>query len=237
MAIQHNNLAIVVDPGDASPVLAILTQLNLTLSAILITHHHWDHTNGIADLLRHYSVPVYGPAHDKIAEITHPLQQGDTLHLADTTFHIIEIPGHTLDHIAYYNQQSLFCGDTLFASGCGRLFEGSAEQMYHSLQTLAALPDEMNIYCTHEYTLANLHFAQTVEPNSAAIAQRIKWVQHLRDKNLPSLPSNMAVEKQANPFLRCQQSTVISAVEQHSKQNLHNSVDVFRYLRRWKDSF
>jgi hydroxyacylglutathione hydrolase len=232
---------IVIDPGDAKPVLMALKQAQLTLSGILITHHHYDHTGGVDTLQKHYNVPVYGPVHSPFSGITHPLHEGQILNLPDLgfEFQILEIPGHTLDHIAYVatREKIAFCGDTLFLAGCGRAFEGSPSQLYHSLQKLAELPDETLMYCAHEYTLANLHFAAAVEPNNQAIKQRLQQCQQQRAKLQVTVPASLALEKTTNPFLRCSEPTVMAAVEQHSQQTTTQPEAIFAILREWKNHF
>lgn len=173
---SNTKKVIAVDPGDADPLLYFLKENELDLDAILITHHHFDHTHGIARLKRDYNVAVYGPHNPKIIGLTHHVQAGDEIYRPslNMTFGVLNIPGHTLDHIAYTMPGAVFCGDTLFSAGCGRLFEGTPAQMYRSLQQLASLPDETKVYCTHEYTLQNLQFAQTVEPNNQAIQKKIE---------------------------------------------------------------
>lgn len=228
----------IVDPGDAVPVLDFLQQQQLTLEAILITHHHQDHVYGVAQLLDHYQVAVYGSQNSPFKLINHPLSHLQTITLLETLkLQVLAVPGHTLDHIVYYGDEKLFCGDTLFAAGCGRLFEGTAEQLYESLQKLAQLPDATAVYCGHEYTLANLNFAQQVEPDNKAIAERIIQVKKLRESQASSLPSNLAVEKLTNPFLRVNQPAVIQAVSHHAQQKLTDQIEVFKCLRLWKDSF
>ena len=230
---------IAVDPGDADPLLSFLKKRELELDAILITHHHFDHTHGIQMLKRAYNVPVYGPNNPQIMGLTHHVKAGDVIHrpLLNITFGVLHIPGHTLDHIAYTLPGAVFCGDTLFSAGCGRLFEGTPAQMYHSLQQLANLADDTKVYCTHEYTLQNLQFAQTVEPNNQAIQEKLKQVIRLRQANQPSLPSVIKNEKEINPFLRCQEKDVIQAVEKNRGFKIDDPVDVFRYLRQWKDGY
>ncbi|MCH8537252.1 MAG: hydroxyacylglutathione hydrolase [Alkalimonas sp.] len=237
---EHGSM-VVVDPGDADPVIAFAQQANKTISHILITHHHWDHTDGIEHLLQIWpEAIVYGPAAEatKIPALTHPLVDGDqmTLQEFDLTFKVLHVPGHTLGHIAYYALAAeqgpiLLCGDTLFSGGCGRLFEGSPAQMHQSLQRLAQLPDDTKVYCTHEYTLANLAFARHVEPANQALIGYQAECKQLRANQLPTLPSSIALEKAINPFLRC---------EQPSLQQLYQSkqaVNVFRQLRQHKDEF
>lgn len=232
---QHN--ALVIDPGDAMPVLEFLKKHQLNLQGILITHHHADHTGGITELIRHHAVPVIGSFQEKGLGITLPIQPDQAWRPEHfpLTFQVLGIPGHTLAHVAYYSPGMLFCGDTLFAAGCGRVFEGTSEQMYKSLQKLAALPDETNIYCGHEYTLKNLHFAEKVEPTNLNIKKRIAHVSELRKKNLPSLPATLAEEKKTNPFLRCDSPELIMHVEQYAGQKLQTPVDVFTWVRKWKD--
>ncbi len=232
-------VVLIVDPGDAKPVRAFLQEQGLTLVGILITHHHWDHTNGVAALAAEYKVPVFGPGREKIAALTHPLQDNDSVIVGDfpLRLHALTIPGHTLDHIAYYSRGYVFCGDTLFAAGCGRLFEGTAMQFFTSLQKLAALPDETKIYCAHEYTLSNLHFAAHVEPSNEKIKMRIEQVTAVRQKNLPSLPSTLREEKDTNPFLRCTSAELITQVEKFAGLSLTDPLQVFTQLRRWKDGF
>jgi len=236
---KKNKTAIVVDPGEAPPVLEFLQKNDLSLLAIFITHHHWDHTNGIEEILNFKKVPVYGSANEKITHLTHPLRELDIVSVPEfpLDFQVLEIPGHTVGHIAYYSPGMLFCGDTLFSAGCGRLFEGTAEQMFISLQKLAALPDDTKVYCAHEYTLNNLRFAASVEANNQEIMNRISFVTALRDKNLPSLPSTMKEEKETNPFLRCGVLEVKWNVEKQVNRKLESLVETFAMLRKWKDEF
>ena len=231
---QH---CILVDPGDAKPVLAHLEQTKLTPVALLITHHHWDHTGGIKELKRQFKVPVYGPKNDNISELTHLLNDGDNINVLDIDFDIIATPGHTLGHIAYYGEDMLFCGDTLFISGCGRLLEGTAEQMVQSLSKLAALPDETFVYCAHEYTQKNLAFAKTIEPKNKVLLECIIKAAAQRQQNLPTVPSTIAIEKQTNPFLRCEQASVRRTVENKIGKPLSSPIDIFRLIRREKDQF
>lgn len=240
-AIVHpkNQQTVVVDPGDAKPVLDFLTQQQLSLAAILTTHHHADHVGGVQTLASHANIPVYGPAKEPIPCRDYALSEGDVVTLKEIgcEFKIIDCPGHTAGHIAYYEPMLhwLFCGDTLFASGCGRLFEGTAEQMHDSLNKFAALPHDTQIFCAHEYTLANLDFAKKVEPDNKDIQQRIADTQQLRNKDQPSLPSNMALELKTNPFLRCDQQSVIDAAKQQVKTPLQSEADVLKVIRQWKD--
>lgn len=236
---QENKMAVVVDPGEAAPVLNILRQKHLTLCGILLTHHHQDHTGGVTELLANYRVNVYGPLHDTILSANHRIAEGDIIDIPpmNCRFKVIDIPGHTKGHIAYYHDRALFCGDTLFTAGCGRIFEGTADQMFNSLKKLAALPDDTFIYCGHEYTAANLRFAQIVEPDNKDIAQRIIDTAHLRNKEQPTVPATLSLEKKTNPFLRSHIEAVKSAVEKHVGHALDNDVDVFKYTRLWKDTF
>lgn len=233
-----NKKTIIVDPGAAEPVETYLQENGLTLTAIFITHHHWDHTDGVSALQEKYQVPVYGPVNEKIASITNPLKENDKINLAGfPSFRVIEIPGHTLDHIAYYAPGMLFCGDTLFAAGCGRLFEGTADEMYQSLQKLAALPDDTRVYCAHEYTQSNLRFANAAEPNNGTILEKMKRVKELREKQLPTLPSILSEEKLTNPFLRSDSIELVENVERHEGNKLNNAVEIFAATRKWKDKF
>lgn len=235
---ETKKCALIVDPGEAEPVIRFLKKHHLTLKGILITHHHWDHTNGISELIKHHPVPVFASARCNNREINHDLVEHQLVELESfPSFQVIDIPGHTLDHIAYYTPGMLFCGDTLFSAGCGRLFEGTMEQLYTSLQKMTALPDDTRIYCAHEYTQNNLRFAQQVEPDNLAINQHIKSITTLRNNNEPTLPSSIRLEKEINPFLRCHVASVIQQVERHAGKRLTQDIDVFRALREWKDTF
>lgn len=229
----------IVDPGDEIPVYATLKKHALTPLAILCTHHHGDHTGGIGDILKHYSIPVYGPAQEHIPGTTHRLKQGDPVDLHDLGLHfeVLDVPGHTLGHIAYYGHGMLFCGDTLFSAGCGRLFEGTAEQMSASLNRLSTLPNDTQVYCAHEYTTDNLRFALKLEPDNPDLPAYIKKVEKLRQAGLPTLPTSIGAEKTFNPFLRSAEPAVKQAAETHCGQPLHNPEEVFAEIRKWKDSF
>jgi hydroxyacylglutathione hydrolase len=230
--------AVVVDPGEAKPVLNFLQQKNLKLIAILNTHHHNDHVGGNLALLKQFPVPVYGPASESISTVTHCLTEGDSVYLAELSLglSILDIPGHTAGHIAYYGANLLFCGDTLFACGCGRLFEGTAQQMYISLNKLASLPDKTAVYCGHEYTLANINFAKLVEPGNQTLSQLQVSAKKQRKSNLPTLPSTIVMEKTCNPFLRCNQSEVIHSASNYIGKTLTDPVSVFAAIREWKDN-
>lgn len=237
----------VVDPGDAAPVLAALQAQDLLPVAILCTHHHRDHSGGIDAIRAHYPVPVYGPAREHILGVTHPVAEGQRIRLPELEqdYQILDIPGHTSGHIAFYGQGLLFCGDTLFSAGCGRLFEGTPAQLYASLRKLAALPPDTAVYCGHEYTLANLRFAQAVEPQNADVLAYEKQALQRRSADLPTLPSSIGLELRVNPFLRLDQSTVRSAALRRDptlsslsdqKSDMAGAA-VFATLRRWKDEF
>jgi hydroxyacylglutathione hydrolase len=238
--LLHNGRhAVAVDPGEAAPVLAYLEQYNLDLSAILCTHHHGDHVGGIAELCKVYNVPVYGPREEHISGVTVPLAEGDRISLPepDLKFDVIDIRGHTRGHIGYLLPGSVFCGDTLFGCGCGRLFEGTMEQLYHSLQRLAGLPGNTRVYCAHEYTEANIRFALACEPGNERLKQRAADTHALRATGIPSLPSTIALEKATNPFLRCNQPEVILAAQQFGHATESSEFAVFSALRNWKNNF
>ncbi|MCO6057402.1 hydroxyacylglutathione hydrolase [Pseudomonas sp. MOB-449] len=232
----------VVDPGDAAPVLAWLdAHPGWQLTDILVTHHHHDHVGGVARLKQACGARVLGPAQEKIPERDQALTDGESVQVLGLEFRVIEVPGHTLGHIAYYHADTecplLFCGDTLFAAGCGRLFEGTPEQMHASLSRLAALPATTLVYCTHEYTLSNLRFAKAVEPGNHATSQRFDEVTRLREQGGISLPSTLALELATNPFLRVHETSVKQMADERAGRDIPTSTEVFATLRAWKDQF
>jgi hydroxyacylglutathione hydrolase len=230
--------AVVVDPGDARPVLEVLQREGLNLSSILVTHHHADHQGGVESLLAHYPAEVYGPATESITGITQPLYGGETLRLTclEAEFQVLAVPGHTLGHLAYYGSGCLFCGDTLFAGGCGRLFEGTPSQMHDSLTRLSAFPGQTAVYCAHEYTEANLRFALAVEPGNGLLRERMSEVTVARARGRATVPSTIAMEMATNPFLRCGEPEVIASAQSRTAQAVE-PVDVFAALREWKNGF
>jgi hydroxyacylglutathione hydrolase len=231
--------AAVVDPGDAAPVLQHLEAEGLELSAIINTHHHADHVGGNSRLLSQYNVPVFGPAGETIPGVTDKLKEGDRIVIPKIGLKlaVYDIPGHTRGHIALTGDGVLFCGDTLFSCGCGRLFEGTPQQMHASLSKLAALPDETRVYCGHEYTLANIRFAQAVEPGNPALANWSAAARAALARGEPSLPSTIAVEKAANPFLRTHLPAIAKAASRHAGHKVDDPVEVFAVLREWKNQF
>jgi hydroxyacylglutathione hydrolase len=242
--IIHDTVhAAIVDPGDALPVISYLNSQQLQPIAILITHHHSDHTGGNLQLLERFDLPVYGPLHEKIPTVNNPVREGDRVQLLPLglVFDIIEISGHTRGHVAYYAatqpESLLFCGDTLFSCGCGRVFEGTPQQMYTALRKLASLPDNTLVYCAHEYTLGNIAFARIAEPGNDDLRKLEQRANQMRQQHLPTLPTDMATEKACNPFLRCQHPEVIRCAEQFTGRKLNDPVEVFTALREWKNIF
>ena len=227
---------IAVDPGDADPVDEWLAREGRPLTAILNTHRHWDHVDGIAPLAERWRCPVYGPAREPAPSQHHALNEGVDIVVEGLRFRILDIPGHTAGHIAYVGEGIALVGDTLFAGGCGRLFEGTPEQMVRSLAKLAALPPATKIYCAHEYTVANLAFARLVEPENADIVTRLAQAKALRDRGEPTVPSTLDEELATNPFLRCDQPAIQVAAAKHAGVPLRNAVDVFATVRLWKDT-
>jgi hydroxyacylglutathione hydrolase len=235
--------AVVVDPGDARPVLDLLEREGLTLTSILITHHHADHQGGVARLLENYAAPVFGPAAESITAITRPLFGGETIRLEslDLELQVLAVPGHTLGHLAYFGSGCLFCGDTLFTGGCGRLFEGTPAQMHDSLTRLAALPEQTAVFCAHEYTETNLRFALAVEPRNRRLRERVDEVAVARAKGWATVPSTLALERATNPFLRCQEAEVVATARSRAALNNQafsgDPLAVFSVLREWRNSF
>ena len=244
-AIRAGDRVAVVDPGDDEPVAEYLARERLTLSAILVTHHHPDHTGGIADLVRDRNVPVIGPAREAIPGRTLAVGDGDRFDVPGIglPLEVLDVPGHTAGHVAFVGRDPgwgppvLFCGDTLFAAGCGRLFEGTADQMWASLTSLAALPGDTRVFCAHEYTLANLRFAGAVEPANPAIAERIGRERAKRERGLPTLPTTIAEERRTNPFLRVAEPEVRAIAEARAGRKLAGDAAVFGALREWKNAF
>jgi hydroxyacylglutathione hydrolase len=237
---EQSDSFIVVDPGDAQVVINHALNSTKNLSAILVTHHHADHTGGIEELVNHFgNIPIYGPVNSPYKAITHQVKEDDTLDVVGVTFNVIEIPGHTLDHIAYYNDQQglLFCGDTLFLAGCGRVFEGTDQQMHHSLNKIMALPAMTKAYPTHEYSLANLKFAMAVDADNGALKLAQEMCQAIRADNGVTLPTRLAQESAINPFVRTHHQAVIASAERFKKKDLPQSSEVFAALREWKNGF
>ena len=239
--LHDGQQALVVDPGDAAPVQRVLLQNGLQLTAILVTHHHADHTGGVDTLRFETGAKVFGPASEDIPEPYEPLREGDSINALGFDFQVIDVPGHTSGHIAYYTPDMngkplLFCGDTLFSGGCGRLFEGTPAQMLASLDKLAALPGNTVTCCTHEYTLSNLRFALAVDPANQALAAYQSQCENLRQQHQPTLPTSIAQELLINPFLRTRQPALISSAR-HFDAAVHDDISVFSAIRQWKNQF
>ncbi|SAL40774.1 hydroxyacylglutathione hydrolase [Caballeronia terrestris] len=250
--VSDGSDAVVVDPGDAAPVEAYLAKRGWKLTAILLTHHHHDHVGGVEDLLVSRSaegangaIPVYGPAGERIDHLTQRLKQGDRVSIASPAldFSVIDVPGHTAGHIAYFQDADprgtphLFCGDTLFASGCGRLFEGTPQQMLTSLDALAALPETTQVHCAHEYTLSNIRFARACEPANDALARWQDDAQAMRAAGQPTLPTTIGHEKSVNPFLRVDEADIQATLAAHYNHPVTDRLEAFRLMRGWKDKF
>ena len=235
--IQNSDLrCAIVDPGDAKPVLQYLEQHNLTLEAILITHHHKDHVGGVPALLDSFpNIKIVGPEKEDIPYLTHHLNGGDQFSLFDETFLVIDLPGHTLGHLGYVGDGKLFSGDVLFSAGCGRIFEGSPEQMFDSINKILALPDDTKVYPAHEYTSANVSFALAVEPGNKDLLTYREDVFQLRAERKPTLPTTLQKEKLINPFLRVDQPSVVNSIANRTKET--SPLAVFTALREWKNAF
>jgi hydroxyacylglutathione hydrolase len=236
--LQFERHAVAVDPGEAAPVLDFLQANKLQLDAILCTHRHYDHIGGISELREVYNVPVYGRKHPNNPHITHDLREGNQLRLdaLDAVFDVIEVPGHLDDHLAFIAPGVVFCGDVMFGAGCGKNFEGTLAQLHHSLQRLAALPDETLVYCAHEYTAYNLPFALACEPGNPDIQQRNVETNLLRAANRPTVPFTIALEKATNPFLRCTSQELIQTLQSRGLVDT-SGLAVFTALRQWRDRF
>lgn len=239
--LQNAGECWVIDPGDSQVVITALQGLNRPLTGILLTHHHFDHVGGVEDLVHLYKPLVVGPVNPVITHVDRRVGEGDTVIAAGLEWEVVEVPGHTLDHIAYFARNHspplLFCGDTLFAGGCGRVFEGTPEMMHASLQRLVTLPPDTEVYCAHEYTLANLAFAAAVEPANEALERRIGHEQAQRDRNIPTVPSRLDDELATNPFLRCDVPAINAAAARHSGNQPRDAVETFAAIREWKNNF
>jgi hydroxyacylglutathione hydrolase len=236
---SRGQAVVVVDPGDGESVLASLRARELHPAAVLITHHHADHTGGLGVVVEHFAIPVYGPAGEQIRGVDHPVAGGRTISLDDPAFEIevLAVPGHTLGHIAYHTSDAVFVGDALFAGGCGRIFEGTPAQMYASLQRLVDLGGQTAVFCAHEYTVANLRFAREVEPANLELARRLDEALMLRRRGEPTVPSTIGLELRTNPFLRCGEVSVIEAAQRHAGSAMTDELEVFTTIRSWKDSW
>ena len=234
--LVRDGRAAVVDPGDAAPVITRLEVLQLQLETVLVTHHHADHQGGVGELVERWHPRVFGPEQESITGCSDPLSGGEKITVLGHPVDVLPVGGHTRGHIAYYVPGAVFCGDTLFGAGCGRLFEGTPAQMCASLARLAALPDETKIYCAHEYTETNLRFALVIEPQSAVLRERVERVARIRAAGLPSIPSTLREEKETNPFLRCGEPAVIAAARAHGAVDASREA-VFAAIRGWRNTF
>ena len=237
--VTTNEGSIVVDPGESSKIIKLIDENKISLKGIFVTHHHYDHTDGLKDLSRKLNIDIYGP-NNNINEINKRVKNSDHISILGIDFEIIEVPGHTLDHIAFYSfndgEPILFCGDTLFAGGCGRIFEGTYEQMFESLNKLSSLPKNTKIYCGHEYTLSNLKFAIEVDSSNKDLIDEYEQIKRLRNIDCPSLPSTLDRELKVNPFLRCDNYSIKNKIKKEFGISA-NGLDIFTALRKWKDSF
>lgn len=242
--IEDERHIVAVDPGDAAPVLELLESRGRKLDAILITHHHEDHTGGVAELQQRARVPVYGPSTEAQNVVTEPLREGDSFQVADTgwRFDVLEVPGHTKGHIAYFSDTvtedpGLFCGDTLFACGCGRLFEGTSLNMLQSIDKFKKMPDNTQVFCAHEYTLDNIDWALQVDPDNQDLQVWQTQAKLLREQNKPTIPTRISMELGLNPFMRTSDETIRQSAEKYAGQSLAEPQDVLHHLREWKNSF
>ena len=235
--LERDGRVAVVDPGDANPVMAMLAARDIVLDTIIVTHHHFDHTGGVEALKAHTDCRVIGPNNPKIKGIDRTLSENESVNILGYSFDVLEVPGHTLDHIALYcsAESVLLCGDTLFVGGCGRVFEGTFPMMQASLQKLAALPAETAVYCTHEYTLANLVFARKVDPNNATLIAHIDACEAKRAVGEPTVPSSISKELEINPFLRWNSPDIIQKLKQEQRFKGESPADIFGAVRAWKD--
>ena len=237
--VSTNEGSIVIDPGESKNIQKLIDNNTIDLKGILITHHHYDHTNGLSELVKINELEVYGPVNN-IDGINHRLNDKDKISIIGIDFDVISIPGHTLDHIGFYsanaNNPILFCGDTLFAGGCGKIFEGTYEQMFHALKKITKLPKNTNIYCGHEYTLSNLKFALEADDTNKELIEEFKKVENKINSNIPSLPTTLDKELKVNPFLRCDNINIQNKIIEKFKVS-NNELEVFTALRKWKDNF
>lgn len=237
--VSTNEGSIVIDPGESKNIQKLIDNKTIDLKGILITHHHYDHTNGLSELVKINELEVYGPVNN-IDGINHRLNDKDKISIIGIDFDVMSIPGHTLDHIGFYsanaNNPILFCGDTLFAGGCGKIFEGTYEQMFHALKKITKLPTNTNIYCGHEYTLSNLKFALEADNTNKELIEEFKKVENKINSNIPSLPTTLDKELKVNPFLRCDNINIQNKIIEKFKVS-NNELEVFTALRKWKDNF